>query len=122
MAPKAHVPRSTAEDTPVATDYASLISSIRTCTVSNRVVIDLHPGYGKVERVNVECSGGSKLLALVGQEDTLRVFVTAKGEPDEWESPAGSGNIWKVHSPGEQPPKKYLLAESAQFAGEARQQ
>ena len=106
MAPKAHVPRSTAEDTPVATDYASLISSIRTCTVSNRVVIDLHPGYGKVERVNVECSGGSKLLALVGQEDTLRVFVTAKGEADEWESPAGSGNIWKVLSPGEHPTKK----------------
>ena len=104
MAPKAPVPRPTAEDTPVATDYASLISSIRTCTVSNRVVIDLHPGYRKVERVNVECSGGSKLLTLVGQEDTLRVFVTAKGEADEWESPAGSGNILKVL--GEQPTKK----------------
>ena len=49
-------------------------------------------------------------MTLVGQEDTLRVFVNAKGEPDEWESPAGSGNIWEVHSPGE-PTKPELAGE-----------
>ena len=91
-----------------------MASQIRT-----RTVIDLPPGPGKIVRLNVKCSGGSKQLELVGQEDTLRVFVNAKGEPDEWESPAGSGNIWEVHSPGEQPTKKRTHSPGEQPTSES---
>ena len=79
------------------------------------------PLADQIVRCNVACLGGSKQLELVGQPDqSLRVYVNAKGEPDEWESPAGSGNIMYVYSPGE-PTKQELLAESA-AKGEARQQ
>ena len=78
-----------------------------------RWVIDVPPLPGVIVQCKVSCLGGYKQLELVGQAQCLRVYVNAKGEPDEWESPAGSGNIMYVYSPGE-PTKQELLAQSAQ--------
>ena len=114
------MPRSIPEDPPVLDVNITRIKKWRD-ERNNRWVIDLPPLPNTIVKCTVACVGGSKNLELVGQADrSLRVYVNPKGDPDEWESPAGSGNIMYVYSPGE-PTKQELLAESA-AKDEARQQ
>ena len=104
----ARKPRSIPEDPQVLDVNITRISKWRD-ERNNRWVIDLPP-LNTIVKCTVACVGGSKNLELVGQADrSLRVYVNPKGDPDEWESPAGSGDRMLIHSPGE-PTKEELLA------------
>ena len=85
---------------------------------TNRVVVDVPPlPYGMRVQCKVNCPGGYKYLQLRGPSQSRRIYVNAKGEADEWESPPDSGHRLLVYSPCEpvtlQDAVQELLPESA---------
>ena len=110
---KAPVPldgvKSTPVDTRILQDCLRGVKKWRDDT--NRVVVDVPPlPYGMRVQCKVNCPGGYKYLMLRGPSQSRRIYVNAKGEADEWESPPDSGHRLLVYSPGE-PTKQELAGE-----------
>ena len=115
-------PRSVPEDPPVLEEPPVLedppvLRITKWRDNRNRWVIDLPPlPFDVIVECKIECLGGSKLLQVPGQDTSRRIYVNAKGEADEWESPIGCGHRLLIYSPGE-PTKEELLADAARVAG-----
>ena len=64
------------------------------------IEVEALPGV-KIFKVEIRVANNSfKKLQLVSQKSSLRVYVNPDlDQPDEWEVPAGGGNIVLVSSP-----------------------